>query len=126
MRRFAIAGLQLELSKQDNLDTLDYEVRLVKTRFPWVDMVVLGELAAFGAGVDDAQPMPGPAEHRFRKLARDTGVWLIPGSIYENVGARIYNTTPVIDPEGNVVARYRKMFPFLPYEQGVAAGSEFV
>ena len=89
-------------------------------------MVVWGELAAYGAGVDDAQPLPGPAEQRFRKAARDNGIWLVPGSIYESDGARVYNTTPVIDPEGNVVARYRKMFPFLPYEQGVAAGSEYV
>lgn len=126
MRRFAIAGLQLELTKQDNLDILEHEVRLVKARFPWVDMVVWGELAAFGAGVDDAQPMPGPAEQRLRKMARDSGVWLVPGSLYESVDARVYNTTPVIDPDGNVVARYRKMFPFLPYEQGVAAGDEFV
>jgi predicted amidohydrolase len=126
MRRFAIAGLQLELTKQDNLDILEHEVRLVKARFPWVDMVVWGELAAFGAGVDDAQPMPGPAEQRLRKMARDSGVWLVPGSLYETVDARVYNTTPVIDPDGNVVARYRKMFPFLPYEQGVAAGGEFV
>ncbi len=126
MRRFAIAGLQLELTKQDNLDVLEHEVRLVKARFPWVDMVVWGELAAFGAGVDDAQPMPGPAEQRLRKMARDSGVWLVPGSLYESVDARVYNTTPVIDPDGNVVARYRKMFPFLPYEQGVAAGGEFV
>jgi predicted amidohydrolase len=126
MRRFAIAGLQLELTKQDNLDILEHEVRLVKARFPWVDMVVWGELAAFGAGVDDAQPMPGPAEQRLRRMARDSGVWLVPGSLYESVDARVYNTTPVIDPDGNIVARYRKMFPFLPYEQGIAAGDEFV
>jgi peptide/nickel transport system permease protein len=26
--------------------------------------------------------------------------------------------TPVFDPAGTVVARYRKMFPFQPYEKG--------
>jgi deaminated glutathione amidase len=126
MRRFGIVGLQLELTKGSNLDILEEEVRSAKARFPWVDMIVWGELAAFGAGVDDAQPLPGPAENRFRKIARDNNVWLVPGSIYESVEARVYNTAPVIDPEGNVVARYRKMFPFLPYEQGVTAGDGFV
>jgi predicted amidohydrolase len=126
MRRFAIAGLQLELSKKDNLDQLETEISSVKARFPWIDMVVCGELAAFGAGVDDAQPMPGPAEQRLRKVARDSGIWLVPGSLYESDGARVFNTTPVSDPDGNVVARYRKMFPFLPYEQGVSCGEEFV
>ena len=49
----------------------------------------------------------------------------MPGSLYERTADGVYNTAPVIDPRGNVVARYRKMFPFLPYEKGVRAGSEF-
>ena len=49
------------------------------------------------------------------------------GSIWER-GAedRVYNTASVIDPEGVVVARYRKMFPFLPYERESAPGTETV
>ncbi|MBI3453090.1 MAG: carbon-nitrogen hydrolase family protein, partial [Rhodospirillales bacterium] len=38
---------------------------------------------------------------------------------------RIYNTASVIDPQGEVIARYRKMFPFRPYEAEVTAGAEF-
>ena len=38
---------------------------------------------------------------------------------------KIYNTASVIDPNGNVVKRYRKMFPFLPYEENVTSGDEF-
>jgi deaminated glutathione amidase len=53
-------------------------------------------------------------------------LWLVPGSLYERDGDLVYNTTPVINPRGEVVARYRKMFPFLPYEKGVTPGSEFV
>ena len=49
----------------------------------------------------------------------------MPGSLYENRDGRIYNATPVIDPQGNVVARYRKMFPFPPLEEGVTPGDEF-
>jgi predicted amidohydrolase len=32
----------------------------------------------------------------------------------------------VIDPAGAVVGRYRKMFPFRPFETGVTAGTEFL
>jgi predicted amidohydrolase len=46
--------------------------------------------------------------------------------MFESRDGKVYNTAPVINPNGEVVARYRKMFPFLPYEKGVAAGSEFV
>ena len=38
----------------------------------------------------------------------------------------IFNTATVINPRGEVVGRYRKMFPFEPYEANVAAGREFL
>jgi len=126
MRPFGIAGLQLQLAKGDNCERIAAEVAAVKTRLPWVEMVVLGELSLFGASTADAQPLPGEAEARMCEAARAAGVWLIPGTLFEQAGDRIHNTAPVIDPEGRVVARYRKIYPFLPYEQGVTPGGEFV
>jgi predicted amidohydrolase len=38
----------------------------------------------------------------------------------------IYNTASVINPKGEVVGRYDKMFPFYPYEVGVTGGDEFL
>src|SRR3546814_4711540 len=86
----------------------------------------LGALCGFGVNTALAQCRPGDAEEILRAAARVSGVWLVPGSLYERDGDAVYNTTPVIDPDGKVVARYRKMFPFAPYERGVAPGSEFV
>lgn len=126
MRRFAIAGLQLVLTRKDNLQQLAEEVRLVKARLPWVQMVVLGELSAHGAGLESAESQGGPTETAFRDMARRHRIWLIPGSYYERDGDKIYNVTPVINPAGEVIARYRKMYPFLPYEAGVASGEDFV
>ncbi|HRD27413.1 MAG TPA: carbon-nitrogen hydrolase family protein [Caulobacter sp.] len=126
MRPIGIAGLQLQLDRGDNGDRIAAEVAAVKARLPWVDMVVLGELALFGAAVANAQPLPGEAEARMCEAARAAGVWLVPGSLFEADGGRVYNTAPVIDPSGQVVARYRKIYPFLPYEQGVTPGNEFV
>ena len=126
MSRIGIAGLQLETHNGDNLDAMEAEIDAVAKRFPWVDMVVLGELNAFGADRRHAQPMPGPFEDRFAEVARRNGLWLIPGSILEHDHRHRYNTTPVINPDGEVVARYRKLFPWLPYERGVEAGSECV
>lgn len=126
MRTLSVAGLQVELSKGDNLAALAAEIRGAKRRYPWVDMIVLPELASFGTGVDRAQRMPGPAERHYCEIARDLGIWLVPGSLYELRRGKIFNTAPVIDPAGRVVARYRKMFPWRPYEDGVTAGTGFV
>src|SRR3546814_1641353 len=89
-------------------------------------MVLLGELCGCGASTACAQPMPGEAERMLCDLARTHGLWLVPGSLYERREGAVYNTAPVIDPEGKVVARYRKLFPFAPYERDVEPGSEFV
>ena len=120
--RLRIAGLQLDLKAGNNLELVAAEVSAVKRRLPWVDLVMLGELSAFGASTTAAETMPGPAEARFAEMARANHVWLIPGTIYERCGEQVFNTAPVINPEGEVVERYRKMYPFLPYERGVAAG----
>jgi predicted amidohydrolase len=93
--------------------------------FPWIQLVLLSELATFGPSITRAQPMPGPAEDAYRELAAKHGIWLVPGSLYERgQDGRIYNTALVIDSRGNVVLRQRKLFPFLPYEVDVAPGTE--
>jgi predicted amidohydrolase len=124
MSHLGIAGLQLDLGSADNIDRIGAEVAAAKRRLPWLQLALVGELAAFGPSRAAAQPMPGPAEDRFRRIARENGVWLAPGSLYEERGGRIFNTAPIIDPDGEVVARARKLYPFLPYETGVAAGEE--
>lgn len=43
----------------------------------------------------------------------------------KRVDGRIFNTSVVINPQGEIVAQYSKMFPFRPYESGIAAGTEF-
>lgn len=126
MAYLALAGLQLELDNEDNLSILEREIDGVIKRFPWVQMVVLPELCAFGPGADQAVCLPGEVENCFREAAVKHKIWLLPGSIYERSGEKVYNTTPVINPQGEVIARYRKQYPFLPYEKDIAAGEDFV
>ncbi|HNP65234.1 MAG TPA: carbon-nitrogen hydrolase family protein [Woeseiaceae bacterium] len=126
MSKIAIAGLQLEGMSGDNQDSIESEIDIAMARFPWVDMVLLGELNPFGADPKYAQPMPGPFEERFAEVARRHSIWLIPGSIVEKDGNQLFNTTPVINPDGEVIARYRKMFPWCPYENGITPGKDFV
>jgi len=127
MKRFAVAGIQMSVSAfEENLGQMNRYLAHVRHRFPWVDMVLFSELAAYGPSPSKAEDMPGAAEARLCQMAATHGLWLIPGSLFERRDGLIYNTSPVIDPAGNVVARFRKMFPFRPYEQGTAAGNEFV
>ena len=127
MKRFAIAGVQMQVSAfGSNLDKMGSYIAHVKQRFPWVSMVVFSEFAGLGPNPMYAEPMPNDTEARLCELAAQHGLWLVPGSFFEKCDGLVYNTAPVIDPTGTVIARYRKMFPFRPYEQGIAAGHEFV
>jgi len=122
MRKFAIAGLQIELADRDNVARITSEIARTKRRYPWVNMMVLGELSACGFDPALAQPPGGAAEQAFRRAASESAVWLIPGSLFQKTDSKTSNTSLVIDPSGNVVARYRKIFPFRPYEEGVTPG----
>lgn len=127
---FGVAGVQMNVSAFDsNVERMGGYLRHIRARFPWVKMVLFSELSAHGPGRNKAEPLPGPTEARLCELARETGLWFIPGSLFERAegptGPVIYNTTPVINPQGEVIARFRKLFPFRPYERDVAGGSEF-
>ena len=126
MSHLGIASIQLAGAKSGNFDLVEQEIRSIAKSYPWVGIVVVGELAICGAGLDNAEPAGGETECRLQELAKELGLWLIPGSLHELRGGKIYNTTPVINPQGEVVARYDKMFPFLPYEKNIEAGSEYV
>lgn len=126
MGHFAVACLQLALAHSDNIDLVERELRSMRKRFPWVHMAVLPELGTFGASADHAQTLPGDAEHLFCSLARELDLWLIPGSLFERRGERLYNTAPVISPAGDVIARYSKVYPWAPYERDAHPGEEIV
>lgn len=127
MTPFAVAGIQMHISAtESNIPTMKQRLETLMALYPWVDMVMFSELCASGPLTAKAQPLPGPAEAAFQEMAAHHKVWLLTGSMFERVGEQVYNTASVIDPGGQVVGRYRKMFPFRPFELGVSDGSEFV
>jgi len=114
MNPFSIAGVQMEVSAGgNNIPEMRRQLKVLMQRFPWVQMVVFSELCAHGPLPAHAQPVGGPAEVEFQAMAAEHGIWLVPGSIFEI-------------PSGEIVGRYRKMFPFEPYEEGVSPGHQFL
>jgi len=72
-----------------------------------------------------AVDVPGPLTERLGEIARENGVWLVPGSVYERgEGDRVHNTCLVLSPEGELAASYRKVFPWQPHESS-APGDRF-
>jgi len=127
MTPFAIAGVQMHVAAlTDNVEGMRHRLDVLMARFPWTQMVLFSELAPYGPLIRFAQPFPNMALDELCVDARRHGVWLIPGSMFERAAdGRIYNTSVVINPAGEIVAKYSKMFPFRPYEAEVSAGESF-
>jgi len=107
------------------------DLRARVTVFPQTRLVIYPELhltpvtdpAAMEAA---AEPIPGPRSDFLCELAARLHVWLLPGTVYERADdGRIHNTAMLISPEGEIVARYRKCFPWRPWESS-APGDGFV
>ncbi|MCB1333025.1 MAG: carbon-nitrogen hydrolase family protein [Roseivivax sp.] len=127
MTPFAIAGVQMHVAAlHSNVEGMRHRIEVLMARFPWTQMVLFSELAPFGPLHTYAQPFPNDVLEQFQEDARRFGIWLIPGSMFEKTEeGEIYNTSVVINPEGEIVTKYRKMFPFKPYEANVSSGNEF-
>lgn len=60
-----------------------------------------------------AEPIPGPTTDRLCALAKEHGIWVHGGSLTELVpGGNPRNTSVLISPQGQLVARYSKLHMF--------------
>jgi formamidase len=115
------------------LDRFEEHVRTARRAFPDVDLMLFPELyltavdAFTDGGTEDwerevAEEIPGPLTERVGKIAAKARRWVVAGSINERAGDDVFNTAIAFSPEGELVATYRKLFPWRPYES-VRAGS---
>lgn len=93
------------------------------------DLVVLPEgITVIGTGKKDpdvAEPIPGPTTRRLGEEARKKHSYIVAG-IYEREGPATYNTAVLIDRQGNVAGKYRKVYlPREEYEVGLTPGSDY-
>ena len=113
------------------------EVRGLQADFPSTRLILHPELFLSALGPSTlprpataerrriAEPIPGPLTERLGALARELDVWLVPGSFYERGEEGVHNTAVAIAPDGTIRAKYRKIFPWRPWEK-VIPGNEFV
>ena len=117
-RTVGIAGVQMEVSRSgDNAGRAMKLLNEVTASFPWADLVLFSELCVHGLDPALREAVPGPGLDPFRQWARREKKWLVPGSFFEREGEKVFNTAVVISPAGEIVAKYRKIFPWRPLEK---------
>lgn len=116
--------MKLKVGLVQQANTADKEANIVKLErnieacaAEGAQLVVLQELhnglyfcqTEDPAVFDEAEPVPGPSTERFGALARRLGVVLVL-SLFEKRAPGVYhNTAVVIEKDGSVAGRYRKM-----------------
>lgn len=76
-----------------------------------------------------ADTIPGKVTDYFASIAEKHGIYFIPGTMSEKSDdlpdGICYNTAVVFNPQGKIIAKYRKMAPWRPAEQFTAPGDTY-
>jgi predicted amidohydrolase len=114
--RVALVQMNSRDEKPENLERAEM---LVAQAASWgSDLVVLPELWTYlgprKRHAEVAEPIPGETTDFLARLASRYRFWLVGGSFIEAVEdqERFHNTSVVLNPDGDVVARYRKLHLF--------------
>ncbi|MEK6563175.1 MAG: carbon-nitrogen hydrolase family protein [Candidatus Binatota bacterium] len=124
--KFLAAAIQMLASpdKDSNLREAEAKVREAAAR--GAKVAALPEVFNWRGDKKDeekyAEPIPGPTADLMARLARDLGIYLLSGSVLEEIpgSSKAYNTSLLFDPKGNAIALYRKIHLFdVDIENGV-------
>jgi len=115
--RFIAAAVQLCSGSDKAANLAKVEAFVAEAARHQAKLVVLPEVFLWrGPRVqehDAAERIPGPAMEHLAKLAATFKLHLLAGSILEQTdGDKVFNTSLLFDPRGEIIARYRKAHLF--------------
>jgi deaminated glutathione amidase len=81
-----------------------------------MDIIALPEVFAFRGSEEDyrniAEPLDGRIVTEMAALARKNHAWLLAGSVVESADDHVYNTSVLLNRNGEIAATYRKIHLF--------------
>jgi len=86
------------------------------------EMTLVGTGLTYAAA---AEPIPGPTTQRLGELARRHRTYIVAG-LLEREGRVVYNTSVLLDRQGGLVGKYRKVYlPREEVEGGITPGADY-
>lgn len=128
-----VSSVQLEIEDRSKDENVKYALAMLDQVLD-ADLILLPEIwptgyFSFDRYQAESEPVNGPTVEIFRNTARERNCHILMGSFVENDEGQIYNTTLLLGPQGDILARYRKihLFGYQSDERNIlSAGSDVV
>ncbi len=110
------SAIQIANTSNSKAEKMSRALDLIE-QAPASDLYILPELWPSGAFdyerfADDAESIDGPLVERFREEATSRKAWIHMGSFIERDADGLYNTSILINSDGEIAAAYRKIHLF--------------
>jgi len=111
-----ITSIQLEIKDRSKEETLEHVLGFL-TEAPRSDLILLPEIwtcgyFSFERYWNDSEPLDGPTVKALQQKAAGLHSHILMGSMVEREGQDLFNTSLLLDPQGQIIARYRKVHLF--------------
>lgn len=114
MLRVAVLQCRSSADKKSNIDKAKEWIKRAKDL--GCKLAILPECFNSPYGINHfplyCETIPGETTNGIREAAETNKIWVIAGTIPERRGEQLFNTCTVFDPQGTVVALYRKIHLF--------------
>ena len=111
-----VTSIQLAMTDQPKEKNVEHALSLID-QAPPSDLILLPEIwpcgfFSFDRYERDSESIEGPIVKAFKDKARKINCYIFMGSMVENDGEQLFNTSIFLNPKGDIVAHYRKMHLF--------------
>ena len=111
-----VTSIQLAMSDQPKEKNIEHALSLID-QAPPSDLILLPEIwpcgfFSFDRYKHDSETIDGPTVNALKAAARKRSCHIFMGSMVEKVGSHLYNTSTLLNPAGEIAARYRKIHLF--------------
>ncbi len=115
MRKYMVAAVQMDTQNEKSANWEQMAAYIDEAAGKGAKLVAFPEVVnILSEEPEFAEQIPGPTTDLLTRKAKEHRIWIHGGSISEvnPDGPRTYNTTVLINPEGELVARYSKLHNF--------------
>jgi predicted amidohydrolase len=120
-KKMRIASIQLNVVEESKDKALEHASQMIR-QCRGADLILLPELwnigfMSFDHYRNEAETQEGPTLTLLRTLARELFCHLHTGSFVEKRGERLYNSSFLLDPKGEILGSYQKIHLFTHQSQ---------